>query len=290
MSAGDPPFPKFSGTSEDWPSWVTKAKALLTFKHAGILDAVPDVNDLPGQQLYATASAWLFLNLVMNLDGIAAEIIRPFAGDGAGAWRALFAYYEERSIVRQCRLQAEVTSARLSNDQHPDPFFLRLEESRRQLAAQEITLPDDFLRNIVLENLPATYAPLQTHLRVSAGLTWGSLKEQIRAHYSSVRSTITRYQPPDDLALAAQQTHCTHCNRPGHTTTICKRRIAGMPPGRSGLLADWLKNTNTNSSSTIICHKCGGRGHIRSQCPSTPANETATVAYTEGVAGPNYAC
>ena len=184
MSAGDPPFPKFSGTSEDWPSWVTKAKALLTFKHAGILDAVPDINDLPGQQLYATASTWLFLNLVLNLDGIAAEIIRPFAGDGAGAWRALFADYEERSIVRQCRLQAEVTSARLSNDQHPDPFFLRLEESRRQLAAQGITLPDEFLRNIVSENLPAAYAPLQTHLRVSAASP-GAVSRNRSVHITS---------------------------------------------------------------------------------------------------------
>ena len=172
MTDRDPPFPRFSGKAEDWPSFKTKAKALLTYKHANILNAVP--TDASQLATYQAASTWLFLQLILYVEGAAAEVVQPFDGNGAGAWLALHDKYEAVSIARQAQLQAEVTNATLKDDEDPDLHFLRLEESRRQLAAQGITLQDDFIRNVVLEHLTSK---LYRHPAHSPCHRWSHLRD-----------------------------------------------------------------------------------------------------------------
>lgn len=269
MSDRDPPFPRFSGKAEDWPAFRTKAKALLTYKHANVLNTVPA--DAQAAAIFQAASTWLFLQLVLSVDGAAAAVVQPLDGDGAGAWLVLHDKYEAVSIARQASLQAEVTNAQLGYDQDPDMFFLKLEESHRKLAAQGIDLPEDFLRNVVLEHLPASYAAIQPMLRVTPGLTYQMLKDQIRAYYA----TAARPSSVNSLAMLARRADiCSYCNKPGHTRNVCRKRLAGTP-------------SQQDQSQHVVCHKCRGVGHLRKDCPTKTETE-AHVTYTSTL--PNVAC
>lgn len=274
MTDRDPPFPRFSGKAEDWPSFKTKAKALLTYKHANILNAVP--TDASQLATYQAASTWLFLQLILYVEGAAAEVVQPFDGNGAGAWLALHDKYEAVSIARQAQLQAEVTNATLKDDEDPDLHFLRLEESRRQLAAQGITLQDDFIRNVVLEHLPASYTAIQPILRVTAGLTYATLKDQVRAYYSTALRPHLSSGSTSSAMLAKRADICSYCQKPGHTRNVCRKRLAGTPPQQQD-----------QPQQGVVCHKCRGVGHLRRDCPS----KTEAEAHLAGINTlTNYAC
>jgi len=253
-------FPNFSGKAEEWTTWSFKVKALITYKHPQLFEAAPATTDA-SRSAYNAANKWLYLQLAVHLDGMALELVQACpAGEGLEALDRLMQKYDEQTVARQCNLQAKIIMARLSSSQDPTSFFLNLEDDTRRLRTQGIQLPDEFLRNLVLHNLPPAYQPAKTNLLMSDELTWTAFTDRIVAFYS------TEIASPDSKpssriggtqALFAAGS-CAYCKKPGHHIRQCKERL--------------------NKAARMICWNCGKKGHMRSACKAEPKAEQAAFA------------
>ena len=96
--------------------------------------------------------------------------------------------------------------------------------------------------------------------------------------------------PPGDKRNDTGRKFCSICKKTGHTDSECyfrkngntrkenHRKSTGQGPKPSG----GANNVNNQKESQIICHRCGGSGHIARQCPSpySPPTHQGSVAET----------
>ena len=254
-------FPKFSGKAEEWATWHFKVKALLAYKYPSLLDPAPGADaTAPVRRTYQEGSKWLYLQLAVNLEGTAVDIVQACPeGNGALGLADLRAKYEEKTIARQCTLQAKVIQARLDDYEDPTAFFLKLEDDTRRLRTQGVNLPEEFLRNLILYNLPPTYHLAKTNLLMTDELTWNALKDRGVAFYSSALApkTSSSSRPGGVSALTAEQRSritCAYCHKPGHHVRDCRSKP---------------------DQNKIKCWRCGQRGHMQAQCSQPQSTNLA---------------
>lgn len=284
-------FDSFGGKEKEWSVWKSKFKALA--HHLKLLPLLKPGASRPtargdARDEWDEKSEELYYKLVWCTVGTALDLVKQFEDQedcGAKAWRGLIDKYERKDVARLSALQGELINARLGNGQDPDPFFLKLEEARRQLREMGNEVTDDTLLGTVMNHLPDSYATLRPSLRTNKGLDYETLKSEVRQHYLAEIAGQT--ESDGNLALYARRFngHCHKCEMYGHRARDCKVKVSGngSMSGGGGGSGKWKFNRGSGNgrsiNNKIVCYECEERGHMKRDCPKLKSN-TPNLAFT----------
>ena len=257
----------FSGDQAKWPAWkATFSAVMLCLGYSSVLEAPPASDDMANHYVYTA--------LMLNTEGIAQDtVIGVQNSDGHTAWRELLTLCEPSSIARTTALQSQLFTSRLQEDQNPDIFFLSIERLRRELSGLGTSYSDSSLISIVIAGLPTQYKPVIAVLNSSTTLAYSHVKDQVRAYYLQFIQPLQQLtMPMSSQAMSAvapdTSSKCTHCTLRGHSWAVCKFRLRGDDPGKP-----------SHRQGPVICHRCGGQGHIERHCHgSSAAAHTTTLS------------
>jgi hypothetical protein len=253
-----------------------------------LVSAEPDpMADQQGYDEYCRSNSQVYAALVLNTTGVALELIGGAPQfNGHSAWQALLHKYEQPSIARGVDLHKELVSAVLGDYEDPDAYFARVEDLRRQVVGTGIPIDLLQLRCIIHANLPPTYEALIPTLNNIDISNYEAFKDTIRTHYNSqLKRHLNGGHHPGAAAQVLYSQHrrpqCSFCNRLGHVRQQCRqlqgssRPVHWKQPTQMG--AGYQRYTN---KKTLICHRCGGKGHKLTDC-ATPQQGPETHAAME---------
>lgn len=129
---------------------------------------------------------------------------------------------------------------------------------RTLLAAAMPDLQPEAQEQMVAEQLPRV-VPSKWRLRVldsEATTVEGLIRrierikttEQLKGSFGAVETPVQNMR----------RVECFVCHKPGHKASQCRKRV---PPAVGG-------NNVGAGRSDVVCFQCGGRGHVKRQCPS----------------------
>ena len=182
--------PVFKGKQEDWVSWRVKFRAFLV--REGVWETLKhDRPEGAGRAAWDRANEKMFANLVL-LTGGAALLVEEFEEDmnGMTAFKKLVEKYDQKTPARRTALHQELLRCELESGEDPDDYFVRIERYQRLLGQMGLKIEDAHLPGIILSRLPSSYDTLRTVLEAMDDLSYGVMKERMRAYYQRAESAI----------------------------------------------------------------------------------------------------
>lgn len=260
--------PTFTGKAEQWPSYKAKlmAHAYINIPNAEAvfaaqLDTASSSSDV--QDAYHAASCKLHSVLILSLNDMPLDVVCGVANrDGRAAWKCLLDKYEQHSMSRSVQLLHELDSTSLCAGEDPDKLTSKIEHIQRQLKILGVDYSDEQAVAFILRAgiLPDNFAPLIPVLLSTDDLSFSGVKAKLRAFYArlagsglNIIDAHALHAMPLSTGAARNARRCNHCKRAGHVAADCRLKQA---------------SSGTSNNAAIVCHRCGGRGHIKRQCPS----------------------
>ncbi|CAN0914934.1 Retrovirus-related Pol polyprotein from transposon RE1 [Linum grandiflorum] len=276
-------------TSTNFLLWKTQLQPLLRLyelhDHVDGTDPAPSttINDQPNK-VYAAWYArdqlvltWITLSLFESV--MPTVINKPTA---KAAWDALTRAYGSGSAVQIRQLRSSLHHLSCGSDSIHD-YLQRAKALYDQLAAFGSAVDEDDLVSAVLAGLDEKYRPFARNLESKMEpISFENLHSLLLSEELQLR----RYQPTTTVAAptayyssyhggrgrgrGGRGNHGGKSHRGGYGGRSSHPRLpqAFSNPIVSNSQSAGLLGSGPPSPSAIICHNCGGRGHIRPNCPS----------------------
>ncbi len=207
--------------------------------------------------------------------------------DGIDAWASLIKHFEHSTgDLRIDQLQANWEAEELGEGEHPDVLYGRLTSIRRQLENLGEPITDKtttrrFMYAITKQhNHPYGQVVGSYRSQMIQGIPYkiDDLKEFLAVTFKENQAMNKEKEQQVAQKSFAVVNGCGHCGKAGHTVEKCWSKNPELR--RNTLRGKRAHKDNSKRMTQIKCFKCGQRGHIKRNCPSTHAVENAGIVAT----------